>query len=79
MYNTPQTWFFGIGPIQAETDEAAEKKAYYVLDHLNGRPAPTQDQHGWTCLYNAPDNMMVVAFTTSPAQSQSNIRQLLLA
>jgi len=78
-YNTPSNWVFIMGPIVADSDEAALEESNKILSVLSGTATPEEDgQDGWVCLYDSGrQDFSVFAIQADDMVSPAKISRLL--
>ncbi|KTD61253.1 DUF4949 domain-containing protein [Legionella spiritensis] len=76
QYNTEGFWFFGIGPVEAEDENAALVSGNKSLTTLSGQPTAEQDEDGNIyCAYSLSDaNMQAYAVEISGSLSKARFR-----
>ncbi|VEG91611.1 DUF4949 domain-containing protein [Legionella spiritensis] len=76
QYNTEDLWFFGIGLVEAEDENAALVSGNKSLTTLSGQPTAEQDEDGDIyCVYSLNDaGMQANAVQISGSLSQARFR-----
>ncbi|MBI2785480.1 MAG: DUF4949 domain-containing protein [Legionella longbeachae] len=75
-YNTSSTWTFGIGPVEADSDEDAIDISNDILADMSGPGVPTESDGQMLCVYETGDpNLFAVGIKDFEGMSPMKFKQ----